>query len=94
MHLYEVLRRPIVTEKSMTLSDEGKYVFEVDERANKKQIKDAVEAAFDVKVVKVAVMTVQGKKRRWGRKIVETASWKKAIVTLQEGDSIQIFEGV
>jgi large subunit ribosomal protein L23 len=93
MHPYEVLRRPILTEKSMLMSDDNKYVFEVDGRANKKQIKEAVEKAFDVSVAKVAVVTMQGKTRRWGRKVTKTSPWKKAIVTLVAGDTIQLFEG-
>lgn len=94
MHIYEVLRRPVITEKSMTQAEDGLYTFEVDRRANKKQVKEAVEKAFDVTVEKVAIINVQGKKRRWGRKVVETSGWKKALVTLREGDRIQIFEGV
>jgi len=94
MHIYEVLRRPVITEKSMDQADLRQYTFEVDRRANKKQVKEAVERAFDVTVEKVAIISVPGKTRRWGRKVVETQGWKKAIVTLAEGDSIQLFEGV
>lgn len=95
MHPYEVLKRPIVTEKSLRLRDEfNQYVFEVDRRANKRQVKEAVELAFDVTVEDVRIVNVPGKTRRWGRKTVRTSPWKKAIVTLAEGDSIQLFEGV
>jgi len=95
MHIYEVLRRPIVTEKSMRQADLiNQYTFEVDRRANKQQIKEAVETAFDVQVISVNIIRVPGKKRRWGRHVTKTPWWKKAVVTLAEGDSIQFFEGV
>jgi len=94
MHLYEVLRRPVITEKNTTLQAQGKYAFEVAGEANKHQIKQAVEKAFKVKVSAVNVMTVPGKTRRVGRRQVLTRSWKKAIVTLQSGDKIELFEGV
>ena len=94
MHLYEVLRRPLVTEKGALLQAEGKYIFEVAGKANKTQIKQAVETAFKVKVISVNVMTVHGKERRIGRRLVQTAPWKKAVVTLKPGDSIELFEQV
>ena len=94
MHLYEVLRRPVITEKNTGLQALGKYAFEVAEEANKPQIKQAVEKAFNVKVISVNVIIVQSKTRRIGRRVVLTRPWKKAIVTLQPGDSIQFFEGV
>ena len=95
MHLYEVLRRPLVTEKNTSvLQAQNKYAFEVARKANKIQIKQAVEKAFKVKVNGVNVITVHGKTRRVKRQLVLTASWKKAIVTLQPGDRIEFFEGV
>jgi large subunit ribosomal protein L23 len=94
VHLYEVLRRPLITEKNTTLQAEGKYVFEVAGGANKHQIKQAVEKAYKVGVTAVNVMTVPGKKRRLRRQEVLTRSWKKAIVTLKPGDKIELFEGV
>jgi len=94
VHLYEVLRRPLVTEKNTELQAQGKYAFEVAREANKHQIKQAVEKAFKVEVMAVNVMTVPGKTRRIGRRQVLTQSWKKAIVTLKPGDSIGLFEGV
>ena len=93
-NLYEVLRRPIITEKATNLQALGKYVFQVAPGANKLQIKDAVELAFKVKVRAVNVMTVPGKTRRYGRRQVKTPSWKKAVVTLRGGHKIQFFEGV
>ena len=94
MHLYEVLRRPLITEKNAMLQAQGKYVFEIAREANKPQIKQAVEKAFKVNVLAVNVMTVPGKTRRVGRRQVLTQSWKKAIVTLKPGDKIEFFEGV
>jgi large subunit ribosomal protein L23 len=92
--LYQVLRRPVITEKNTALQAQGKYVFEVAGEANKPQIKQAVEKAFNVKVTAVNVMTVPGKGRRVGRQQVLTRSWKKAMVTLKPGDKIELFEGV
>jgi len=94
MHLYEVLRRPLITEKNTDLQVQGKYVFEVADDANKTQVKQAVETAFKVDVTAVNIMTVQGKKKRMGRREVQRPSWKKAVVTLKPGDKIELFEGV
>ena len=93
MNLYEVLRRPIVTEKSTALQIENKYAFEVDKSANKPQVKQAVEKAFKVQVLDVHIITNPGKSRRLGRRLLPARSWKKAIVTLKQGDTIQFFEG-
>jgi len=95
MDPYEILRRPIVTEKSNLQAEYlHRYTFEVDVRANKHQIKDAVERIFNVQVLAVNVMNVRGKQRRWGRIVGHTKDWKKAIVTLAPGQTIQFFEGV
>ena len=94
MHLYEVLRRPLITEKNAAMQALGKYAFEVAKGANKQQIKQAVEMAFKVTVTGVNVMNMPGKTRRMGRRRVVTPERKKAIVTLKPGDSIQIFENV
>ena len=94
MHLYEVLRRPLITEKSTDLQALNRYAFEVAGGANKPMVKQAVEQAFKVKVNKVNVMMVPGKTRRVGRRQVQTSPWKKAIVTLEAGDKIEFFEGV
>ncbi len=93
MHLYEVLRRPLITEKNTDLQALGKYSFEVASGANKNQVKEAVEKAFKVTVVSVNVLNVPGKKRRVAKGWVESSPWKKAVVTLKSGDSIQFFEG-
>ena len=94
MHPYQVLCRPLITEKNTSLQALGKYAFEVAGDANKKQVKEALEKAFKVKVTAVNVISVSGKSRIVGRRQVMTKSWKKAIVTLQPGDNIQFFEGV
>ena len=89
-----ILRRPVITEKSTLLQESGKYVFEVDDRANKFQIRQAVQEAFDVTVVGVNVMRVRGKAKRFGPRESVRRSWKKAVVTLAPGENITIFEGV
>ena len=97
MHTYEILKRPIITEKSNFQSDVlGQYTFEVDSRANKQQIKEAIEKIFDVTVERVRVLVMPAKRaRRYGRRdVIRRSSWKKAIVVLKPGDRIELFEGV
>jgi large subunit ribosomal protein L23 len=95
MHVYEILKRPVVTEKSGDMGEQGKYVFEVDRRANKALVKQAVEKAFDVSVLNVNIMVMKPKMGRYGRRVViKKSAWKKAIVTLAPGDRIEFFEGV
>jgi large subunit ribosomal protein L23 len=95
MHLYEVLRRPITTEKSNLLKDDYRqYVFEVDGRANKTQVKEAVETAFKVNVLNVNIMRMSHKRRHFGRRVTYTPMWKKAIVTISANQRIDLFEGV
>lgn len=94
MHTYEVLRRPVITEKNTMLVEQNKYTFEVARDANKPQIKEAVEKAFKVKVSSVNVIHVPGKMRRAGRMRGMTQSWKKAVITLEKGYKIELFEGV
>jgi large subunit ribosomal protein L23 len=94
---YSVIVRPLITEKSTALSGANKYIFEVDIRANKPQIKQAIETAFDVTVVEVNTMVMKGKprgNRRFGRKVTYGTDWKKAVVTLAADDKIELFEGV
>ena len=94
MHTYDVLRRPLITEKGSIQQIQGKYLFEVDVKATKTQVKQAVEKSFNVSVTQVNVVTMRGKMRRMGRGIFKTPDWKKAIVTLKAGDKIELFEGV
>ncbi|MBA4179737.1 MAG: 50S ribosomal protein L23 [Anaerolinea sp.] len=94
IHPYGVLLRPIITEKTTVLTGLDKYVFEVDLRANKNQIKEAVEIAFSVRVAEVNTMKMKGKPKRFGRKVTSRPDWKKAIVTLVHGDKIELFEGI
>jgi len=92
---YQIIRRPILTEKSNYLADElNRYTFQVDRRATKQMVRQAVEALFDVTVERVNMINMPGKTRRVGRHVVHTQEWKKAIVTLASGDSISFFEGV
>jgi len=92
---YEVIERPLVTEKSIAGAEGGKYTFRVRKNVNKIEIGRAVEQIFNVKVADVNTMTVRGKKKRLGRYPEgRTADWKKAIVTLRPGYKIEIFEGM
>ena len=94
MNSFDILRRPIITEKSTNLQERGQYSFEVAPSASKLQIKRAVEEAFSVRVLGVNTMNVKGKRKRFGPRQTTKRSWKKALVTLSPGDSITIFEGV
>jgi large subunit ribosomal protein L23 len=94
MNQYDVIVRPIVTEKSSLLKDGGnQYVFEVARTANKIEITKAVEQLFKVKVVSVRVMNIEGKKRRLGKHSGKRPDWRKAIVKLNPKDKISFFEG-
>jgi large subunit ribosomal protein L23 len=90
----EVLIRPLITEKGTLLSDQNKYLFSVALDATKIDIRRAVEQTFDVTVLSVNVINVPGKEKRWGRHSYRTARWRKAIVTLQQGQTIDLFSGV
>jgi large subunit ribosomal protein L23 len=93
--IYGCIRRPIVTEKSNLIKDAvNKVVFEVDQRANKVEIKNAVQQLFNVTVQNVNVMNFEGKRKRTGRIIAKKQDWKKAVITLKKGDKIEFFEGV
>ena len=90
-----VLKRPIITEKTTRLKEiKNRVVFAVDREATKPAIKEAVEKAFKVKVMDVHTMIVRGKIKKMGRFMGKRSNWKKAIVTLKEGDKIDLFEGV
>ena len=96
--IYDVLRRPILTEKSShQYAKLNQYVFEVDKNANKSMIKEAVEAIFDVKVLRVNTMIVPAKRSRRAlsrRVLIRKSAYKKAVVTLAPGNTIGVFEGV
>lgn len=94
MDAREILVKPIVTEKSTALMEEGKYTFRVPLAATKVQIRQAVEEVFKVKVSAVNTMRYEGKLKRMGRYQGRRSDWKKAIVTLKPGESIEFFEGV
>lgn len=98
--VYDVIKRPLITEKCMDLTAEGKYAFEVALDSNKIEIKDAVEKIYNVKVDKVNTLVVKGKKRSGtdrrgkGKRVTGmTSEWKKAYVTLKPGEKIDIYEG-
>jgi large subunit ribosomal protein L23 len=95
MLLEEVIKRPLIlTEKGNVLREtQNTFLFEVDRRANKIQIRNAVEKLFNVKVEEVRTMVVRGHLRRMGRGHEKTKNWKKAIVSVKDGDTIEFFEG-
>ena len=92
---HDIIIKPIITERSMEDMAEGKYTFKVDKRANKTEVKKAVETIFDVKVEKVNTMNMLGKVKRRGATSGRRPSWKKAIIKLTEDSkSIEFFEGM
>ncbi len=92
---YDIIEKPIITEKSMDQMADRKYTFKVDIRANKTEIKKAIEKIFDVKVEKVNTMIMKGKMKRLGKHEGKRPDWKKAIVTLTpDSKSIEFFEGM
>ena len=93
MQSLRILVRPIVTEKSTALQERHKYVFEVIPTANKVMVREAVQKAYNVKVLSVNITMTRGKVKRYGPRRVRTPDHKKAVVTLKQGDRIQIFEG-
>ena len=91
----DIIIKPVVSEKSMLLMQENNtYSFQVNKKANKIEIRKAIQEIFNVKVEKVNTMNVTGKKRRLGRNEGKRPDWKKALVKLAEGDEIEIFEGL
>jgi large subunit ribosomal protein L23 len=94
MNRFDIIKRPLDTEKLDRLRDrENKFSFEISMKANKTEVKQAIEQLFKVKVVDVKTAIVRGKFRRIGRSEGQRSNWKKAIVTLKEGDAISLFEG-
>ena len=91
---YKVLVKPLVTEKAADLQVQNKYVFEVSVKANKITIAQAIEELYGVKPEGINIIRMRGKNVRYGRTRGTTKKWKKAIVTLKKGDSIQVYEGI
>jgi large subunit ribosomal protein L23 len=95
MHLEQVLVKPLLTEKSSIETEKtNRYVFKVQLKANKYQVRDAVEKMFDVKVVDVKTAVLPGKVKRAGKTTKKTSSWKKAYVKIQEGQKLELFKGI
>ena len=94
MNIHHVLVKPTITEKSTLLQESGKYTFQVALRANKVEVKEAVEKSFDVTVADVNITKLHGKRKRYGPRIAKKPDIKKAVVTLAEGDRINIIEGL
>ena len=90
---HDIIIRPVITEKSSALMELNKYTFEVRRDVNKIQIRKAVEEAFKVKVLSVNTINVKSKPKRMGASIGRTRAWKKAIVSLPQGQRIEFFEG-
>lgn len=93
MDARDIIKKPVVSEKSYDLLADNKYTFYVNPAANKIEIKKAIEEIFKVTVLKVNTLNVKGKEKRMGRAVGRTNDRKKAIVTLKEGDKIEVFEG-
>lgn len=92
---YDVILSPVVTERSMDIIENNKYTFKVAKKANKAEIKDAVEKIFGVQVASVNTMNMVGKTKRVGNKVGKRSDWKKAIITLKEGSkTIEFFENI
>ncbi len=95
MDMYQVIKKPLITEKGTLLKEKmNKISLRVDRKANKVEIRKAVEVLFKTEVVDVQTMNVLGKKRRMGRSVGKRPDWKKAVVTLAPGKTIEFFEGV
>ena len=95
MDLYQIIKKPLITEKATKQKEQvNQLTFEVDRIANKILVRNAIENIFKVKVLSVRLMNVKGKERRVGRNVGRKADWKKAIVRLAPGESIEFFEGV
>ncbi|MCK4554206.1 50S ribosomal protein L23 [Candidatus Parcubacteria bacterium] len=91
---YRVLVKPLVTEKATDLGGQNKYVFAVSSKANKIEIAKAINEVYGIKPVAVNIIKMQGKKTRYGKITGRTKDWKKAIITLPEGETIKVYEGV
>lgn len=85
---YQILVRPVLSEKGTNLASQGRYVFEVHPGANKTEIRKSIEKVYDVHVDQVKIIKLPGKKRKYGRSIGRTSDWKKAVVVLRQGEKI------
>ncbi len=94
MNIYQVLVKPTITEKSTILQESGKYTFQVAPKANKVEVKEAVEKSFDVTVINVNITKIHGKRKRYGPRVSKQPDIKKAVVTLAAGDRINLIEGL
>ena len=94
MNIHQVLLKPTITEKSTDLQESGKYTFQVAPRANKVEVKEAVEKNFDVTVLDVNITKIHGKRKRYGPRVSKQPDIKKAVVTLKAGDRINLIEGL
>ena len=95
MDTYRIIQKPLVTEKSTQLQEDGNWVaFQVNPAANKIQIKNAIEKIFSVTVIQVNTVNVRGKSKRFGKNVGVSKNWKKAMLRLKDGDKIEMFEGV
>ena len=95
MDMYQVVIKPLVTEKGTMMLSEGNWVtFRVHPDANKIEVREAIQKIFSVSVLQVNTQIVRGKRKRFGKTMGQSKAWKKAIVRLKEGDKIEIFEGV
>ena len=92
---YDIVKRPVITEKSTTQKEaHNQLTFEVDRRANKVEIRRAIEKIFNVRVLDVRTIQMKGKVKRFGRSLGKRRNWKKAMVTLAQGEHVEFFEGV
>ncbi|MDP6548469.1 MAG: 50S ribosomal protein L23 [Dehalococcoidia bacterium] len=94
MNIHKVLIKPTITEKSTLLQESGKYTFQVALKANKVEVKQAVESSFDVTVMDVNITKIHGKHKRYGPRPSKQPDIKKAVVTLKPGDRINLVEGL
>ncbi|MFW5781726.1 MAG: 50S ribosomal protein L23 [Candidatus Muiribacteriaceae bacterium] len=92
-NIYDLIKTPLISEKGVAMMEDNKYAFRVATYANKHEIKEAIEKIFDVNVRKVNTQRYDGKKKRMGVHTGHRSQWKKAVVTLSEGDRIEVFEG-
>lgn len=94
MNIHQVLLKPTITEKSTLLQESGIYTFQVDLKANKSQVKEAIEKNFDVTVQDVNITKLHGKRKRYGQRFKKMPDIKKAVITLKPGDRINLIEGL